>query len=200
MTFDTGLFSLIHDLQGTSVFLDFLAEFFAGYVLYILLFLFVMVILFERRKIFQIRYVLFSSLILLLSRGIFTELIRLFVHRERPYQALEFQPLFEASGYSFPSGHAAFLFALSFAMYTIRKKWGIYFFVAACLVSLSRIFGGVHYPLDIIGGFFVALFSFYITKRVFPHAPHLVSQDAKKSEEFESVQENVDSSHEEISQ
>lgn len=57
--------------------------------------------------------------------------------------------------YSFFSGHAASSFAITLLWYLfVRKKvkWAVIFFVWPTLFSLSRIFVGVHYPLDIIAG------------------------------------------------
>jgi undecaprenyl-diphosphatase len=53
---------------------------------------------------------------------------------------------------SFPSGHAAFFFALSMVVFLNNWKWGIWFFAGSIFMGLARIFVGIHYPLDIIGG------------------------------------------------
>lgn len=57
-------------------------------------------------------------------------------------------------GYSFPSGHAqgSTVFWGFLAMY-IKKPWAwVGAVVMAGLISFSRIYLGVHYPIDIIGG------------------------------------------------
>ena len=57
------------------------------------------------------------------------------------------------SDYSFPSGHtaASFAFAVAFCMLA-PKKYSIPVFVLATLISLSRLYVGVHYPTDVLGG------------------------------------------------
>ena len=58
--------------------------------------------------------------------------------------------------YGFFSSHAANTFGISTLIYLLTKdrfKWlGIFMIVWAIVVSYSRIYVGVHYPLDIISG------------------------------------------------
>lgn len=105
---------------------------------------------------------------LILSRGIVTELIRALYPHARPFvdHAVNLLLPHEASS-SFPSGHAAFYFALSFAVYAYNKKIGVLFMVLASLVSIARIMGGVHYPLDIAGGIIVSFLSVIFAKYLY---------------------------------
>lgn len=67
---------------------------------------------------------------------------------------------------SFPSGHAAFFFALSAGVYSFNKKAGIWFFVASSLIGLARVFAEIHYVSDILGGFIVAILSFGLINKL----------------------------------
>ena len=67
---------------------------------------------------------------------------------------------------AFPSGHAAFFFALSTVVYFYNKKAGIGFFVASFLISISRVFGGVHWPTDILAGVLVGIFSAWFILKI----------------------------------
>lgn len=65
--------------------------------------------------------------------------------------------LINESGYSFPSGHAAFYFALSMAVYLYNKKLGVILFVVSLIMGIARIYAGVHWPSDILGGIVVGV-------------------------------------------
>ena len=81
------------------------------------------------------------------------------VARPRPFVVNELiEPLVGGvSPYrSFPSGHSGGSFAAMFALYRwVPKKIGIPALFLASLVALSRLYVGVHYPTDILGGFII---------------------------------------------
>jgi len=55
-------------------------------------------------------------------------------------------------GQSFPSTHSGNSFALATVFGLFYRRWAIVGFSAATLIALSRIFVGVHYFFDILGG------------------------------------------------
>jgi len=59
---------------------------------------------------------------------------------------------------SFPSDHAVLFFALSTGMFYISRRVGIFALLYTTLfVGLPRIYLGLHYPTDIIGGAFIGI-------------------------------------------
>ena len=64
--------------------------------------------------------------------------------------------LYRGGKYSFPSGHAAnsILFLLFFVFFAKRRQWSLVLMsLWVLLFAYSRIYLGVHYPLDILFGF-----------------------------------------------
>ena len=78
----------------------------------------------------------------------------------------------EANGYSFPSGHALCSAGFwSYLVMLLRKKWlTIIGCVIIFFVAFSRVYLGIHFLLDVIGGFLIgvviALLFYYLEMKV----------------------------------
>lgn len=57
-----------------------------------------------------------------------------------------------ASWYSFPSSHAAISWAMAVVLTSYEPKLKWVWMTLALLISVSRIYLGVHYPLDVLAG------------------------------------------------
>ncbi len=63
-----------------------------------------------------------------------------------------------SKSFSFPSNHAVNFFSTALLFTYFYKKTGIFLFFMAVLVALSRVYVGVHYPLDTLAGAIWGLF------------------------------------------
>ena|SRR3989338_304947 len=162
MNLDILIFQQINGLAGRWNFLDGAGIFFAQYFEYAL----VGFTLFFLRKNFRVILSAFSAAVL--ARFGIVELIRLFWSRARPFIGNNVNLLIgHENTSSFPSGHAAFYFGLATVVYFYNKKAGIAFFAASFLVSIARIFVGVHWPTDVLGGAIVGILSGWLVLKVF---------------------------------
>lgn len=80
--------------------------------------------------------------------------IRKLLHFPRPYDLYHFQPVIprEKKGDSFPSRHVFSIFLIATLWFGIFEPVGIFLFAAGIILALIRVFGGVHFPKDVLCG------------------------------------------------
>lgn len=91
-------------------------------------------------------------------------LIKNYIGRLRPQYILPdaILPYDFSRSFSFPSGHAAIAFALSFVLGKIDKKRAVYYYLLAIVISFSRIYLGKHYPSDVVVGAILGMLIGYL--------------------------------------
>jgi phage replication-related protein YjqB (UPF0714/DUF867 family)/membrane-associated phospholipid phosphatase len=102
------------------------------------------------------------TLYALLAPGIswiFVKALKLFWRRKRPFQVLENYPRLTPAPLddSFPSGHAASVFAFLAAMSPLGFAVSAALAVWASIVAFSRYYLGVHFPSDIFVGALIGI-------------------------------------------
>ena len=118
------------------------------------------VILFILIKNKKIGLSIFSNLVII---TVLNQLLKRILQRPRP---TEFR-IIEETGYSFPSGHSMVSMAFyGYLIYLIYKyvenryvKWIsiVLLSILICSIGVSRIYLGVHYTSDVLGGFLVSI-------------------------------------------
>ena len=155
------LFQKINGLAGQWAYADAAGIFFAKYLGYVLIGL-VFLLFFRKREV-----ILSALLAAIVARLGMVELIRWLWERPRPFIENNVNLLLSHGiEPSFPSGHAAFYFALSTIVYFHNKKAGILFFVASFLIAVSRVFVGVHWPSDVLAGALIGIFSGWLVVKI----------------------------------
>ncbi len=157
------IFFLFYNLAHKSTFFDNLVIFFAVNFIYIVIALAFLFLIFYY-KIFSSQNIINELLnkwkvffALSVSGGVawgLAKALKILIQTPRPFDAFsEVQPLFTETGYAFPSGHTMVAAAISFAIFFTNKKAGSVFMFFALIIGLARVAGGVHFPIDILGGF-----------------------------------------------
>ena len=172
---DYALLRYLNSWAGVSRLGDAVIVFFAQYLAYVFVAAFLAFLSFgHRNRREKIRIFWVALLSAIVARLGIAELIRFFYHRPRPFLVpmLHANQLLAGSEWAFPSGHAAFFFAVVAAIYVYDKKWGSVFFAATVVMTLARVMAGIHYPSDIAGGVVIGTASaygvFYFFKRNWP--------------------------------
>ena len=103
---------------------------------------------------------IFSNLVIV---TVLNQLLKNILQRPRPTE----YRMIEETGYSFPSGHSmvsmAFYGYLIYLIYKYVKnkyiKWIsiVLFSILICSIGVSRIYLGVHYTSDVLGGFCISI-------------------------------------------
>ncbi len=106
------------------------------------------------------RLLAFEIILGVLSLSIIIQIIKITIHRTRPYIKLKDIRIIgsHASGHSFPSGHTGQVFLIMTMLveyYNVNILLSVILYSVALLVGITRIYVGMHYPRDVLGGAFL---------------------------------------------
>lgn len=158
------LFFTIFNLHGHSQILDQLIIFAAEPLIYLIMLLSLVLIFkggIKEKKAFLLAFLGIIIAILLIK------FIHLFFFEPRPWVTFNLAPLADHSpDASFPSRHATIIAVIAFTYIYFKSKWSILFLPVMLLIGFSRVFVGVHYPLDILGGFITAIVALTVALQI----------------------------------
>jgi len=171
---DHSLSLWINNWTGKFISLDILGILCADFLIFAIPLFIIFFYFFNRRSrlvsIF-LKIILAVALAYLISHllnyalGVFFVRSRPFVAYPTIYQLSKFWA--SPQDFSFPSDHTAAAFVAGLMVFMDWKKFGSILLFFALIIGLSRIFVGVHYPLDILGGILTALLSVWIVNMIF---------------------------------
>ncbi|MFD7522035.1 undecaprenyl-diphosphatase [Paenibacillus chitinolyticus] len=150
LSIDYQLFQIINGMAGHYSLLDAIMKFFSNDGEYVF-FLGIIVYWFTRTEINR-RMVMEALASACIAFGITAVLGSLF-YRNRPFVDHHVQLLIQhVPNASFPSDHATAAFVVATAIWCTRRKDGWWWLALAAGITVSRVWTGVHYPLDVIAG------------------------------------------------
>lgn len=151
MDANTALFFQIFNLAGQNEILDQLMIFGAKYLVFFTAFLMLFLFFYSQGKEKKAPVLAVLSTLLAI---IIIQIIHLVTYEPRPFVTYPLDTLItHPSTASFPSTHSSIMAALAFPYFFYKSKYLPLFLFFMLWVGFARIFAGVHYPLDILGGF-----------------------------------------------
>jgi undecaprenyl-diphosphatase len=165
MQWDYQIFQMINGWSGKYMYWNPLMRLLSEDAEY-LFYVGVIVYWFSRMR--QSRNMVFESLFAAtIAMGI-SVIIGTFYYRDRPFITHHvMQMINHAANGSFPSDHAIGAFVIATSIYLFRRKDGYLWLLIAGMIAFSRVWNGVHYPLDVIAGAFIGVLTSICVHQLF---------------------------------
>lgn len=162
-----SLFLQIFHLARQNPVLDFLMVFGADYLVFVVFAIGIFIFLIGKPEMRTIRELTISLVISIVAIRILNTLF----YEPRPFLSLQINPLvYQPEDGSFPSLHTAVLTILAFSLINTKHKYGHIMLVPVIWTGFARVYTGVHFPLDILGGFIVGALSVITAAKFFQKA------------------------------
>jgi membrane-associated phospholipid phosphatase len=93
---------------------------------------------------------------------VINSVLKIAFHTPRPFEKLDFiegKRIQTATGYSFPSGHtqSSTTFFTTLAVIIRKRIFSVFAVIIILLIGVSRVYLGVHWPVDVLGGWFFGI-------------------------------------------
>ena len=165
--FDQKLFLAVNSMVGTSSIIDSSARIIGSdYVVPVFLSLILIFLWYKETSIlrkFKARLTVLNSIFTLLGACSIVFILNQFLFRERPFNLLEANLIFYApTDSSFPSNSVAAVVGLSIPVFKTYRKIGCLMLSSSLCLAFCRIYVGIHFPGDVLGGIIVSVVSFFL--------------------------------------
>lgn len=171
---DHSLSLWINSFAGRFIGLDVLGIFCADFLIFVIPLIIILFYFISRRDHFisiLLKIILAMALAYLISH-LLNYVLGVFFIRRRPF--VVYSEIYQLSkfwappqDFSFPSDHTATAFVMGLVVFANWRKLGSILLVIASILGLARVFIGVHYPLDILGGVLTAFLSVWLMNVIF---------------------------------
>lgn len=158
------LLFLNHILSNLGGFLN---KFFSEYLIYFVpLFLIGLWFFSAKAKLVVLR----AALAAILAWPVLALIAGKIINRPRPFMLGGIQEIiFHRPDYSFPSDHAAALFAVTFSFFFSGfRKIGYFMLILSTVICIFRVSNGLHFPTDILAGAVFGLVASWIVQILDP--------------------------------
>ncbi len=145
----------------------------------------------KKRLVLVVTNFLVSTIItLFLKRILFWDELRPISLMEKGFHLHLVEGIRVHSNNSFPSGHTVTVFAIVFTLLTLYKKklWLKYLLIiTAIMVGFSRIYLSQHFPIDVISGALIGIFSTYLSIFILSKISKVKNSVTDDDEHFETI-------------
>ena len=182
---NNNLFRMVNDIGKEFTFINFPMVIIAEYTVF---FLAIFVILFWFTKNKENKIMLICGGIAFILAETMGKVAGLLHFNKQPFAVLSNtnQLIDKAINNSFPSDHTILFFSFCMSFWLFKKGKWIVWVLLAILVGVSRIWVGVHYPLDVLVGAFIGITSAVIIYFTVPRLT-IITTVINKYESIEKV-------------
>ena len=165
--FDQRLFLVVNSKVGTSSIIDSSARIIGSDYLVPVFLSLVLIFLWHKEsstlRRLKTRLTVLKSILTLLVACLIVIILNQILFRERPFNLIEANLIFYApTDSSFPSNSVAAVVALTIPVFKTYRKIGYLMLSSSLCLAFCRVYVGIHFPGDVLGGILTALVSFVL--------------------------------------